>query len=61
MNSLRFSKIVSYVELMKPELTGLSVLSAICSYFVAWDGVVQAATMFGLLLAPCLSVEGQEH
>ncbi len=24
---------------MKPELTGLSVLSAICSYSVAWDGV----------------------
>ncbi len=39
---------MSYVELMKPELTGLSVLSAICSYFVAWDGVVQAATMFWL-------------
>lgn len=35
---------------MKPELTGLSVLSAICSYFVAWDGVVDLAAVFWLAL-----------
>jgi len=36
------------MELMKPELTGLSVLSAICAYFIALDGVVNLATLLWL-------------
>lgn len=33
---------------MKPELTGLSVLSALCSYFVALEGSVNLATLLWL-------------
>ncbi|MBF8248400.1 MAG: hypothetical protein HW374_1200, partial [Bacteroidetes bacterium] len=39
---------MAYMELMKPELTGLSVLSAICAYFIALDGVVNLATLLWL-------------
>ncbi len=39
---------------MKPELTGLSVLSAICSYFVALEGVVDLATLLWLAVGTLL-------
>ena len=39
---------------MKPELTGLSVLSAICSYFVGWDGVSELGSVFSLAVGTLL-------
>lgn len=33
------SRILDFIELMKPELTGLSVLTALCGYYLAAEGV----------------------
>lgn len=32
------SKVLDFIELMKPELTGLSVLTALCGFYLATDG-----------------------
>jgi protoheme IX farnesyltransferase len=47
-------RILDYIELMKPELTGLSVLTALCGYYLASSGPFQIPlflhTAFGTLL-----------
>ncbi|HWP81323.1 MAG TPA: heme o synthase [Bacteroidota bacterium] len=50
--AVRFQKILDYIEMMKPELTGLSVLTALCGAFLVGEGNFEVLLWvgFGTLL-----------